>query len=142
MSSEHLWCIITSYWWLRTPFAGSHQLFWCILTTFYIMRTRGTCKAHEEKRSWFLNVFYCFRPCERMRKQAFADRNTQHFFSFLMEKNMKMLIKFISTSKWHAKHTLAGQNTQQALWGMLFFFGILFLVESSIFHISSASCIV
>ena len=26
----------------------------------------------------FLNVFYRFQPCERMRKHAFAGRNTQH----------------------------------------------------------------
>ena len=35
---------------------------------------------HDEK-SMFLIIlerFYHFRPCERMRKHAFAGRNTQH----------------------------------------------------------------
>ena len=38
--------------------------------------------AHEEKS--FSNVFHHFRPCERMRKHAFAGRNTQHLLLVML----------------------------------------------------------
>ena len=31
-----------------------------------------------------LNVFYRFRPCERMRKHDFAGRNTQHLYFYVV----------------------------------------------------------
>ena len=32
--------------------------------------------------SGFLKVFHRFQPCERMRKHAFAGRNTQHVCAY------------------------------------------------------------
>ena len=43
------------------------------------MRTRGLQEAYKQNYS-FLNVFDYFRPCERMRKHAFAGRNIHNMF--------------------------------------------------------------
>ena len=51
----------------------AHLEFCCFLIVFL----HGLIMLMNKTKS-FLNVFYRFQPCERMRKHAFAGRNTQH----------------------------------------------------------------
>ena len=38
---------------------------------------------------YFLSVFHCFRPCERMPKHAFPGQNTQHRVLTKVQLNQK-----------------------------------------------------
>ena len=50
-----------------------------LFSSIFFMILTWTLHTHDGKGtfSWFLNVFHRFRPCECMRKHAFAGQNTQ-----------------------------------------------------------------
>ena len=49
----------------------------------FVMTLIWASYVHDEKATflWFLNVFFCFRPCECMGKHAFTGKNTQHAYA-------------------------------------------------------------
>ena len=55
-------------------------------TSFFIF-----IRAQDEKGTFFtiFECFYHFRPCERMRKHAFASQNTQHIPKCLSLRNFE-----------------------------------------------------
>ena len=55
-------------------------IFFICFSWFFFVSLLSASRVHDEKGTFssYSNVFCCYRPCEHMRKHAFAGRNTQH----------------------------------------------------------------
>ena len=60
----------------------------CILTSERML-------AHAVLFSSFLNVFHCFRPCQCMRKQAFAGQKIHNTYMWFMSNCFAWLVKVL-----------------------------------------------
>ena len=59
----------------------------CWPTNFFLRFSSWASRTSDGKVtfSWFLNVFHPFRPCECMRKHAFAGPNTHHIITVITQ---------------------------------------------------------